>query len=71
MDPILQRYQALEEKVKTCNPNADLEKLAAAFRYADEEHAGQKRKDGSPYITHPVAVAEIVAELGLDMDVED
>ena len=68
MDPILQQYQALEEKVRTCCYDADLEKLSAAFRFADAGHSGQKRKDGSPYITHPLAVAEIVADLGLDMD---
>ena len=68
MDPILQRYQTLKDKVQAANPNADLSRLIAAFHYADEEHASQKRKDGSPYITHPLAVAEIVAELGLDMD---
>ena len=63
MDPILQRYQSLEDKVKKYNPSADLKRLEAAFHYADEEHAQQKRKDGSPYITHPLAVAEIVADL--------
>ena len=68
MDPILQRYQVLADKVKKYNPSADLKRLEAAFHYADEEHANQKRKDGSPYITHPLAVAEIVADLGLDMD---
>ena len=68
MDPILQRYQSLEDKVKKYNPSADLKRLEAAFHYADEEHAQQKRKDGSPYITHPLAVAEIVADLGLDLD---
>ena len=68
MDPILQRYQALEDKVRAYAPGADFQRLSAAFHYADEEHANQKRKDGSPYITHPVAVAEIVAELGLDLD---
>jgi GTP pyrophosphokinase len=39
-----------------------------AVRYAEEKHRDQKRKDGSPYIIHPLAVAEIVAEIGLDTD---
>ena len=68
MDPILERYQALEEKIKEYNPALDTQRLFSAFTYADNAHAGQLRKDGSPYITHPLAVAEIVAELKLDTD---
>ena len=68
MDPILQRYQALVEKIKAYNPNADFARIDAAFRYADTAHSGQKRKDGSPYITHPLAVGELLAELGMDTD---
>ena len=68
MDPILERYQALEEKIKAYNPALDTQRLFKAFTYADNAHAGQLRKDGSPYITHPLAVAEIVAELELDTD---
>lgn len=41
--------------------------LEKAFAAADTAHAGQLRKSGDPYITHPVAVAEILAELGLDI----
>ena len=40
----------------------------AAVDYAAKKHTNQKRKDGSPYIIHPLAVAEIVAEIGLDTD---
>ncbi|MGN1003769.1 MAG: RelA/SpoT family protein, partial [Oscillospiraceae bacterium] len=68
MDPILERYQALEEKIRGYMPNADFDRLAAAFHYADEHHAQQLRKDGSPFVTHPLAVADIVAEMGLDLD---
>ena len=68
MDPILERYQALEDKIKEYNPALDAQRLFRAFTYADNAHAGQLRKDGSPYITHPLAVAEIVAEMGLDLD---
>lgn len=68
MDPILERYQALEEKIRGYMPNADFDRLAAAFHYADEHHAQQLRKDGSPFVTHPLAVAEIVADMGLDLD---
>ena len=68
MDPILERYYALEEKIKAYNPHLDTERLFAAFNYADNAHSGQLRKDGSPFVTHPLAVAEIVADLGLDTD---
>lgn len=68
MDPILERYHALEEKVKGYNPALDSQRLFAAFTYADHAHKEQLRKDGSPFVTHPLAVAELVAELGLDTD---
>ncbi len=68
MDPVLESYHALEEKIKQYNHNLDTKRLYAAFQYADQAHSGQLRKDGSPYITHPLAVAEIVAELELDTD---
>ena len=68
MDPILERYQALEDKIKSYNPSLDAQRLFNAFTFADNAHSGQLRKDGSPYITHPLAVAEIVAELELDTD---
>lgn len=68
MDPILERYQALEDKVSAYTPNLDTKRLFEAFTYADAEHHGQLRKSGEPYIIHPLAVAEIVADLGLDVD---
>ncbi len=68
MDPILERYQALEDKVRSYNPNLDTQRLFDAFTFADSAHAGQLRKSGEPYIIHPLAVAEIVAELELDTD---
>ena len=40
--------------------------LARAYAFADEKHAGQMRKSGEPYIEHPIAVAGILAELGMD-----
>ena len=42
--------------------------LASAIDYATEKHAGQKRKSGEPYINHPLAVAEILIEWGMDID---
>lgn len=46
----------------------DLEKIKRAYEYAEALHDGQYRISGEPYIMHPVAVAEIVASLGLDTD---
>ncbi len=68
MVSIQERYQALENKIRSTSPHADFDRLAAAFHYADTHHAQQLRKDGSPYVTHPLAVAELVVEMGLDLD---
>ena len=46
----------------------NLERIRNAFEFAYRSHDGQKRKSGEPYIIHPVAVATILAELGLDED---
>ncbi len=48
--------------------NYDLEKIKQAFLYAAKLHEGQFRQSGEPYVSHPVAVAAIVAGLGLDTD---
>ena len=65
---ILEQYKALEKKVLGYTPNLDVDRLHQAFTFAYESHEGQKRKSGEPYIIHPIAVAEIVAELELDPD---
>ncbi len=54
--------------IRKNSPSADMERIEKAVRYADSMHEGQLRKDGSPYITHPIHVAEIVSEIGLDTD---
>ena len=54
------------ERVRHANPEADIAVIERAFLRAEEAHTGQLRKSGAPYITHPVAVAEILADLGLD-----
>ncbi|MFF5988757.1 RelA/SpoT family protein [Prauserella flavalba] len=48
------------------HPNADLTLLQRAYDVAEELHRDQRRKSGDPYITHPLAVATILAELGMD-----
>ena len=54
------------ERVRHANPEADIAVIERAFTRAERAHEGQLRKSGAPYITHPVAVAEILADLGLD-----
>ncbi len=61
-------YNALCEALDKYMPNVDRELIERAVQYADQKHCNQKRKDGSPYIIHPLAVAVIVAEIGLDTD---
>jgi len=49
-------------------PSADLAAIGAAFDLAVEAHEGQRRASGEPYVTHPIAAAQLVAELGIDPD---
>ena len=58
----------LLEVLERSEKSYDLEKIKQAFIYAAELHNGQRRLSGEPYISHPVQVAKIVAELGLDTD---
>jgi GTP pyrophosphokinase len=51
--------------VKANNPHEDLDLITRAYRTAERLHDGVKRKSGDPYITHPVAVATILAEMGM------
>ena len=68
MESFAEHYGAMYQTVCRCMPGADMELIDRAVDYAREKHKEQTRKDGSPYIIHPLAVAEIVAEMGLDMD---
>ena len=51
--------------IRTSHPKADLAVVERAYHTAERYHAGQVRKSGDPYITHPLAVATILAELGM------
>ena len=64
-----ERYQRLEDTVRAYNPTASFDKIRAAYEFAAAAHQGQLRKEGSPFVTHPLAVAQIVAEeLHLDSE---
>ncbi len=68
MESFAEHYESLHATLEKYMPGKDLSLIEEAIRYAEEKHKDQKRKDGSPYIIHPLAVAEIVAEMGLDTD---
>ncbi len=68
MESFEAHYQSLCATIRKRMPGADMALIQKAIEYADAKHCHQKRKDGSPYIIHPLAVAEIVVEMGLDTD---
>ena len=68
MESFQEHYESLQAALKKHMPGVDMALIDAAIAYAQDKHKEQKRKDGSPYIIHPLAVAEIVAEMRLDTD---
>ena len=68
METFEQHYASMRAAIENRMPGADMALVDRAVEYANDKHSRQKRKDGSPYIIHPLAVAEIVTEMGLDMD---
>jgi guanosine-3',5'-bis(diphosphate) 3'-pyrophosphohydrolase len=61
LDPLLATLRRL-------HPKADLRPVVRAYEMAELAHRGQQRRSGDPYITHPLAVSVILAELGMDTD---
>ncbi|MCL4743924.1 MAG: bifunctional (p)ppGpp synthetase/guanosine-3',5'-bis(diphosphate) 3'-pyrophosphohydrolase [Burkholderiaceae bacterium] len=59
---------ALTRKVSEYLPASDVKRIREAYRYSDDAHLGQFRSSGEPYISHPIAVAEICAGWRLDTD---
>ena len=68
MESVQAHYDAMKAAITKYTPHVDMNVVDAAYQYAAEKHKNQLRKDGSPYVIHPLAVAEIVAEMGLDTD---
>ena len=66
--PVEESYRALLQKIEDAHMLLDLGRVRAAFELAARAHADQKRKDGSPYVTHAVAAAEIIVEMDMDED---
>src|SRR5271169_2203328 len=65
VNPVL---EPLVKTVRTTHPKADIRLIERAYETAARLHAGQSRNSGDPYITHPLAVATILAELGMPHD---
>ena len=65
---VAEQYERLEKTVRDYNPQADFGLIRGAYEFAEKEHRGQLRKSGEPYIIHPIAVAQIIAELKLDSE---
>ncbi len=59
--------QELLTRVSAYQPSADLELIKRAYAFAENAHQGQLRKSGDPYLIHPLTVAQIIAELRLDV----
>jgi GTP diphosphokinase / guanosine-3',5'-bis(diphosphate) 3'-diphosphatase len=57
---------SLLKEVRSRRPKADLKLIERAYEIADRAHAGQLRKSGDPFISHPLGVATVLAQLGLD-----
>ena len=68
MESYQEHYDSLQAALQKRMPGKDTELIEQAIAYATQKHEHQKRKDGSPYIIHPLAVAQIVVEMGLDTD---
>jgi GTP pyrophosphokinase len=58
--------EGLLRRVKSYNAKADLKDIERAYRFAEEHHEGQRRLSGEAFIQHPLAVAGVLADLGLD-----
>jgi GTP pyrophosphokinase len=67
-DAVDAAFEQIVARLEKTRPQDDLCLLSAAYEFAREKHYGQFRRSGEPYITHPVAVAEILA--GMEMDVQ-
>src|ERR671914_2963110 len=61
------RFEDLVDKVRAGNPDADIELLRRAYVFSAFEHKGQVRHSGEPYLVHPLEVADLLADMKLDV----
>ncbi|HHY46539.1 MAG TPA: bifunctional (p)ppGpp synthetase/guanosine-3',5'-bis(diphosphate) 3'-pyrophosphohydrolase [Firmicutes bacterium] len=64
--PVGSNFEMVMEKVRSYNPDANVDILMRAYRFAAQAHEGQYRNSGDSFIFHPLGVAEILAEMELD-----
>ena len=63
---VMELYNKVREKIKATHSEEDIATVDRAFELANEYHGDQKRKSGEPYIIHPIAVCDILVDLGMD-----
>src|SRR5215467_15260646 len=61
------RFLELVDKVRQTRPASDIELLRRAYEFAAEQHRAQLRKSGDPYLSHPLEVSHILADMRLDI----
>ena len=62
------RFEDLIEKVRANNPDSDTDLLRRAYDFSALEHKGQVRHSGEPYLSHPLEVADLMADMKLDVE---
>ncbi len=66
MGPCMQLFSELKQELQEYLPPDQIERIYSAYQFAAKAHAGQQRHSGDPYITHPIAVANILAQMRMD-----
>ncbi len=61
------KIESLIEKIKSYNPEANIELIWRAYAFSQDAHRNQKRYSGQPYLSHPLEVADILADLNMDV----
>ncbi len=67
-DKMIVTYESLMEKIIETDKNYQVDKIKSAYEFASSKHEGQFRESGEPYISHPLHVANILVDLGMDTD---
>ena len=65
---VREQLEALLLHAEQSNPSVDLKRIERAFALSASAHGSQLRKDGTPFVTHPLAAAQIIVEMGMDED---